>query len=212
MKIKVLELGVTAAGITIALIGTKILESFKPPSSINPKPVISERATIDNSSKIKEHSSLDLNNFQPPQEISLNHAEAYYNQGLFYRNQNKWELAIAYYTKAIEIHPNYAKAYNNRGNIYRDLNQWNLAAADFNKAIEINPNYTKAYNNRGLLYKKQNQWDLAVADFNKAIEINPNYAKAYNNRGLIWIELGDKQRGIDDLQTATQLFELRENK
>jgi tetratricopeptide (TPR) repeat protein len=123
--------------------------------------------------------------FYKASEIDLKTAEAYFNQGLLYKNQQKWELALADYNKALELNPNFASAYYNRGLLYKNQQKWELALADYNKTLELNPNEAIAYNNRGNIYKNQQKWELALADYNKALELNPNYARAYNNRELL---------------------------
>jgi len=47
---------------------------------------------------------------------------AYYNIAIIYANRKDIDLAIKWYTKAIEVNPRYHKAYNNLGNIYKDRN------------------------------------------------------------------------------------------
>ncbi|MFM6878786.1 MAG: tetratricopeptide repeat protein, partial [Microcystis panniformis] len=44
----------------------------------------------------------------------------YYNRGILYYNQQKYELALDDYNKAIELNPNHAGAYYNRGLLYSD--------------------------------------------------------------------------------------------
>ncbi|TRV43884.1 MAG: serine protease, partial [Microcystis panniformis Mp_MB_F_20080800_S26D] len=63
-------------------------------------------------------------------------AYAYTNRGNLYSNQQKYELALADYNKAIELNRNFAEAYNNRGGLYSNQQKYELALADFNKAIE----------------------------------------------------------------------------
>ncbi|MGH1394800.1 MAG: trypsin-like peptidase domain-containing protein, partial [Trichormus sp.] len=106
-----------------------------------------------------------------PSKINPQNAQAYYNQGVIYYEQKKWELALADFNKAIAINPQNANAYIYRGNIYYDQKKWELALADFNKAIAINPQDALAYYNRGNIYRNQKKWELALADFNKAIAI-----------------------------------------
>ena len=57
-------------------------------------------------------------------------------------------LAIADYTKAIELKPDLAEAYNNRGNTYYNRGEYEQAIIDYNHAIDLNPNYTNARNRR----------------------------------------------------------------
>ena len=64
---------------------------------------------------------------------------------VIYHDQEKWDLALADYNKAIQINPEDAAAYYNRASLYSDQKKWDLALADYNKAIQINPEYTKAY-------------------------------------------------------------------
>jgi hypothetical protein len=64
-------------------------------------------------------------------------ASKYFQTGTSLMNQQKYEDAIAAFTKAIEIDPNYAEAYANRGSTYMHQGQFGLAIADLNKAIEL---------------------------------------------------------------------------
>ncbi|MCA2945140.1 tetratricopeptide repeat protein, partial [Microcystis sp. M011S1] len=128
----------------------------------------------------------------------------YYNRGNLYYYQQKYDLALSDYDKAIELNPNYAYAYYNRGNLYKNLQKYELALADYDKAIELNPNYAKAYYNRGVLYYDQKKYELALADWNKAIELNPNFTDAYYNRGNLYynqqkydLALSDYNKAID---------------
>jgi tetratricopeptide (TPR) repeat protein/S1-C subfamily serine protease len=129
----------------------------------------------------------------------------YLNRGILYHNQQKYNLALADYTKAIELNPNYALAYNNRGTLYDDQQKYELALADYNQAIELNRNNAQAYYNRGNLYYDLQKYDLALSDYNKAIDINPNFANAYNNRGNLYDDLQKYDLALSDYNQALQL-------
>lgn len=120
-------------------------------------------------------------------------AEDYVNRGKDYYDQEKFDLAVTNYTKAIEIDPQDADAYYGRGLAYYDQEKFDLAIIDFTKAIEINSQDADAFSARGLAYYEQEKFDLAIADYTKAIEIDPQDADAYFGRGL-----GYAQKNYDE--------------
>ena len=91
------------------------------------------------------------------------------------RQHGNIDLAIADFTKAIELDPQYAVAYSNRGNAKRLKGDLDGSLADFDKAIELKPDFAGAYNNRGLTKRFKGDYDGAVADFTKAIELDPKH-------------------------------------
>jgi tetratricopeptide (TPR) repeat protein len=105
-------------------------------------------------------------------------ADAYFSQGIAYRNKDEHDRAIADYNKAIEIDPKLAAAYRSRGNAYADKGEYDRAIMDYTKAIEIDPKYASAYDNRCDAYLHKGEYDRAIVDCNKTIEINPKRADA----------------------------------
>ena len=135
----------------------------------------------------------------------IQNAESYFNQGLKYRNQRKYDLAIAEFNQAIKLNPKYAEAYYNRGNIYNTQGKYDLALVDYNQAIKFNPKYTQVYNNKGIIYNKQGKYDLALAEFNQAIKLNPKYSKVYNNRGIVYNNQRKYDLAIAEFNQAIKL-------
>jgi protein O-mannosyl-transferase len=131
--------------------------------------------------------------------------EAYFSRGNAFKYENKYDLAMADFNKAIELDPNYAQAYYNRGTAYEDENEHDLALADLNKAIELDPEFSLAYNNRGNVFLNQNKYDLALADFNKAIKLNPGLSQAYNSRGNALANTKRYDQALADLNKAIEL-------
>ena len=85
-------------------------------------------------------------------------------------------MAIADYSKVIEIDPNYTSPYfdnpyHNRGNSYYLLGKYDLAIADYSQAIEVNPDRVNTYYYRGNAYLKQRKLDLARTDFEQAKQL-----------------------------------------
>lgn len=130
----------------------------------------------------------------------------YFNQGVSYETSGQYDLAVAEYTKAIEINPQYAKAYISRGAIYYSRkNQYDLAIGDYAKAIEINPQDPIAYTLRGHVYMSKRQYDLAVIDFSKSVELNPQDKRTYFNRGLVYYLERQYELAIADFRKTTEL-------
>ncbi|MDJ0714062.1 MAG: tetratricopeptide repeat protein [Prochloraceae cyanobacterium] len=138
-------------------------------------------------------------------EFHPNYTSAYYERGLVYSHQEKWELAIADYTKAIQIDSNFAGAYYERGLVYSHQEKWELAIADYTKAIQIRPDVSSAYYERGLVYSQQKKWELAIVDYTKAIQIRPDVSSAYYERGLVYSQQNQWELAIADYTKAIQI-------
>ena len=64
-------------------------------------------------------------------------ASSYLKRGNTYLNQQKYELAIQEFSKAIQISPNYVLAYKGRGKCYQALGDHKNAQADFSNAKKL---------------------------------------------------------------------------
>ena len=60
----------------------------------------------------------EMANYDKAIELNPNDAGAYYNRGVAYYKQGKYQQALADYDKALELNPQGATIYNDRGVIY----------------------------------------------------------------------------------------------
>lgn len=133
-------------------------------------------------------------------------AEKFCNRGLDLIVQQKFDQAIAAFTKAIELDPQYADAYNRRGVAYNWNKDNDAAIADFTRAIELTPKRVQLYLNRGSIYfVEQKRYELAVADFTRAIELDPKNDFFYWMRARIYDAAGRKDLAAADWQKAREL-------
>ena len=72
----------------------------------------------------------------------------YFDKANIFCLEGKYEEAIVYYNKAIELDPNNSAAYYNKGSVKADLGEYEEAIKYYDMAIELDHNYTYAYNNR----------------------------------------------------------------
>ena len=132
-------------------------------------------------------------------------AESYHRRGFAHFARSQYELALADFSKAIELDPDSRVAYYNRGVVYFDLGRLPPAITDFTKAIELGLSGKGSYHLRGVALGKQGLYDLAIEDLNKALEIDPRDASIYTNRGILFLLKGQFKQTLSDLTRAIEL-------
>ena len=85
-----------------------------------------------------------------------------------YNDKDKFDLAVADFTRVIEIKPTDAHAYDARGMAYGNKGEYDLAVADYSKAIEIDPMIYDAYRGRARVYYYKGEYDKAWKDVYQA--------------------------------------------
>jgi tetratricopeptide (TPR) repeat protein len=94
-----------------------------------------------------------------------------------------------------------ALAHARRGQAHADLGQDEAAIADFTKVIELQPGDGEGYMLRGLVYARMGKLGEAVADFTQEIAVS-GYGGDYYRRAALYIQLGDLQSALEDLDEA----------
>jgi len=83
-------------------------------------------------------------------------------------NQSKYEDAISYCDKALEIDPNNIDALNNKAMALSDLGRYEEAISSYDRALEIDPNDGNALHNKGIALGKLGKnesdaiWNIAI--------------------------------------------------
>lgn len=142
-----------------------------------------------------------------PSDKGTDNAEAQKlrNSGIEHTANQEYDLAIADFTKAIELDPKYADAYNRRGALYGNKKDNDKAIADFTNAIELAPKLDTAYLNRGSLYLIKKDYESAIDDFTKVIELDPDSYINYSIRSVAYGKMGRNDLANADLQKAKEL-------
>lgn len=132
-------------------------------------------------------------------------ATGYFSRGNMHFQLRRYDLAVADYTRAIELDPRYVLAYDNRGVVYNRLGDVERAVRDFARAIELAPGFADPYHNRGLAYAGAGALDLAIADFSAAIARSPGDASILLHRGIANGQRGDFDKALADYELAIKL-------
>ncbi|MCC7207532.1 MAG: tetratricopeptide repeat protein [Anaerolineae bacterium] len=131
---------------------------------------------------------------------------AYTNRGVAYAWKEMHELAIADYTRAIELGgDSSAIPWNNRGAEYHETEREQEALSDLNRALRINPDYALAYLNRAYVHIALENTDAAFDDLASAIDHDPALADAFFQRAVLFSEQGQYSAAIQDLDSAIAL-------
>lgn len=102
-------------------------------------------------------------------------AQDYINRGNVHENFNNLPLAIADYSRAIELDPNNIYYYFVRGNAQDKAGNYQLAAADYSAIINREPNNIGARLNRGNALYNIGNYKGALADWNVVIQLDASY-------------------------------------
>lgn len=122
-----------------------------------------------------------------------------------YQDQQDYELAIKFYSKAIDIDSSNPVFYISRGVVFLILKQHDKAINDFSKTIELNPKLTQPYVNRAVAYRALKNCDAAIRDTMEAIRLSPSDIAPYLNRANCYLDLKKYDEAIEDLTYAISI-------
>ncbi|CAN2045515.1 protein O-mannosyl-transferase [Candidatus Magnetomoraceae bacterium gMMP-1] len=129
----------------------------------------------------------------------------YNNLGLALVLHNKFDEAILYYKKALQIKPDASDVYNNMGLVLSGLGKADEAISNFSKALEINPDLAQAHNNLGKELRNQNRLDEAIFHYRKALKICPGSEEVHNNIGVALAVQGKLDKAIEHFRVALRI-------
>ncbi|XP_059484840.1 serine/threonine-protein phosphatase 5 [Neocloeon triangulifer] len=92
--------------------------------------------------------------------------------------EQKFDEAVKFYTKAIELNPNVAVYYANRSFAYLRQESFGYALSDASKAILQDKSYVKGYYRRAAAYMSLGKFKLALRDFETVTKARPNDSDA----------------------------------
>lgn len=118
--------------------------------------------------------------------------EAMYQMGRYYQGQNRYDLAMAAYQKALAADDGFVEARNGMGVIYSRQGKYREATEAFQAAIQQAPKAAHIYSNLGYAYYLQGQYGESVAALEQATALDPANQRALNNLGLAYAKAGNK--------------------
>ena len=121
---------------------------------------------------------------------------ALYQMGRYFQGQNRLDLALEAYHKALTADQSYAEAHNGVGVIQSRQGRYVEAIAAFNSAIALKPDAAHLHSNLGYAYCLQGSYADAVLALQKATKLEPTNKRALNNLGLAQAKLGNQPQSM----------------
>lgn len=142
---------------------------------------------------------------EPFQQIqhATNRPDGYYRLGRYYQGQNRLELAIESYQKALAIDPHFTDAHNGLGTVYASQGKYEQALAEFNAVIATAPGAAHIYNNLGYLNFLEGNYTEAVIAFTHATSLDPGNEKARNNLSMAMAKIDSPMKPNQAVAQAT---------
>lgn len=118
---------------------------------------------------------------------------------------NQLDAATQAFKTSIEKDPASRNAYNNLGLVYWRQRNYEEAATQFHKQMVVNPNDHYAHRNLGIMLRDQQRCSEAMPELEKALSLTPNHAETLLAEGECDLDLGNRAKGISELQQATSV-------
>ncbi|MBI3734995.1 tetratricopeptide repeat protein [Candidatus Sumerlaeota bacterium] len=149
----------------------------------------------------KDQATLFASNIGKNDKAWLAHCHLAYSLS----NQGRYDEAIPYYKRAIELNPDYADAFGSYGFALLQSGKVDEAIEKIIRAIEIEPEKPDAWNNLGVALLQKGERQDAKEAFQKAIRFRPSYIDALDNLAYCHLLNGDAAAARDVLVKATQI-------
>ncbi|OVE75575.1 hypothetical protein BVX97_04095 [bacterium E08(2017)] len=123
---------------------------------------------------------------EPVEVEELDTAKQYFEQALKYHEAAKWDEAIAYYKKTLELNAKMHNALYNMGLVYKKKGELDNSLALFKKTTVVQPELIKGWYMLAVVHKDRKEYGEAEAAAKKALDLNPSYDKAHFIIGLVY--------------------------
>jgi lipoprotein NlpI len=118
----------------------------------------------------------------------------HYRLGRYFQQRGRHTLAIAEFSRTIQLDPGRADAHNAMGVSYDQLRLFNLAGQCYRHAQILKPDFAAAYNNLGYSYLMRGQPEKAVAPLETAISLQDRSTRFRNNLALAYRQIGQVEK------------------
>jgi serine/threonine protein kinase/Flp pilus assembly protein TadD len=129
-------------------------------------------------------------------------AQEHYLVAMSYARRGKYDTAIGYLNKAVELQPRHYWSFAQRGLCRLERGELELAASDLSVCIGLWPDFAWGHLNRAGVLARCGKRAAAIADYDAALRCDPKLVTVYLNRGLLHLEEEHYTQALADFQEA----------
>ena len=119
--------------------------------------------------------------------------------------EKKYQKAILFLNKAIELNPEFKEAYYNLGISYERLGKYKDAIKNLKEAIKLSPDDANAYYALGYVYYQKKKNKQAVEAFEHAARLKPDNPFTHSKLGYAYLAWGKVERARGQYQVLKSL-------
>ena len=121
----------------------------------------------------------------------------YYLKGILARDIQRWDQAIEFYKKALELNPNLNGAHLELGYVYYRKRLYDLEAREYEAVLETNPDNTDALTSLATNLETKGLYAEAIQKYEHALALDPEDAETMSELGLAYLAVGRKDKTAD---------------
>ena len=131
-------------------------------------------------------------------------AAAYIYRGIAYYNGERYDDAIADYTKSLELMPT-VEGYYNRALCYEKKKDYKHALLDYNKGIALDEKFSPNIYNRGIIYLGQGKENAAIDDFDRVLALEARTTGAVVGKAIAYMQMKKYDKAWHTFYEAAQI-------
>jgi protein O-GlcNAc transferase len=137
--------------------------------------------------------------------VEPGHADAHDMLGVMAYQLGRFDHAVEFLSRAIELNPHTAIYHLHRGLAYEAVGLTDQAAAAYVKALQLQPDFADAHNNLGNLLHQQGRFSESEAHCRQALHCRSEFPEALNNLGNAILEQDRVDESLQYFQQAMRL-------